>query len=195
MNNLSILPMNFSQFSGWYEELGKLKIFWSKPLNDIKLISTDDEGCLLEIEWIVRKQIKKSVMCIVANLDYALKVVRKIKYADITKLIVVPEDCLRPPRHVDINARSILYFWDVHSKTLESNSKVEIVRLLDWGDATLETFRQIHRRGWGFFMPPRKGDHVVLLAYLENTPVGMAYLNKHNLNRRRLQGFPSHIFQ
>ena len=35
---------------------------------------------------------------------------------------------------------------------------------------------------WGFFTPPRKGDHVIILAYLRGVPVGMAYLDRWNFN-------------
>lgn len=35
---------------------------------------------------------------------------------------------------------------------------------------------------WGFFISPRKGDHIIVLAYLKDLPAGMAYLNKNNFN-------------
>lgn len=45
----------------------------------------------------------------------------------------------------------------------------------------METFKQIHKSSWGFFIPPRNGDHIVILASLNDLPVGMAYLNKTTL--------------
>lgn len=46
----------------------------------------------------------------------------------------------------------------------------------------LNIFKKIRKSSWGFFIPPRENDHIVMLAYLNSTPVGMAYLNKNNLN-------------
>ena len=79
-----------------------------------------------------------------------------------------------------VNARSILYFWDVRSDVLEGNSKVEVITLSNWSDDDLEILRRIHKMSWGFFIPPRRKDHIVVLAYLSGSPVGMAYLNKNN---------------
>lgn len=148
-NNLCILPMEFSQFSDWYKELGKLKVFWAKPLNDVKLISVGDERCLVEIEWIVRKKIKKAIMCIAKSSNKAFETITKTKHANKAKLIMVPEDSILSSSH-DINAKSILYFWDVDSNVLEPNTKVRIAKLRDWADEDIEIFSQIHKRSWGF---------------------------------------------
>ncbi|MDI6905782.1 MAG: hypothetical protein QMD13_09955, partial [Candidatus Bathyarchaeia archaeon] len=131
------------------------------------------------MEWIVRKKIKKAIMCIAKSSNKAFETITKTKHANKAKLIMVPEDSILSSSH-DINAKSILYFWDVDSNVLEPNTKVRIAKLRDWADEDIEIFSQIHKRSWGFFIPPRKDDHVVLLAYLEDTPVGMAYLNKYN---------------
>ncbi|MCR6692891.1 MAG: GNAT family N-acetyltransferase [archaeon YNP-LCB-003-016] len=179
--NLCILPMEFSEFNDWYKELSKLRIFWAKPLNNVNLISTDSEKCLLEIEWIVRRKIKKAIMCISKSPSKAFEVIRKSGYESITKLLMIPEDSILSSSY-NINARSILYFWDVHSKVLEPNNKVRIVKLWNWSNEDLEIFNQIHKKSWGFFIPPRKDDHIIVLAYLKDMPVGMAYLNKHNFN-------------
>ncbi|MGC8935730.1 MAG: GNAT family N-acetyltransferase, partial [Thermoproteota archaeon] len=97
------------------------------------------------------------------------------------KLAVIPED-FSSMLFQFTDAKSVLYFWDVNSKVLEGNSKVKIVNLFEWNEAYLNTFRKIHKESWGFFIPPREDDHVVILAYLGSTPVGMAYFNKNNFN-------------
>lgn len=48
--------MDFRQFVEWYKEMGKLKIFWAKPVKDVRLVSTGDMKWLVEIEWIVGKR-------------------------------------------------------------------------------------------------------------------------------------------
>jgi len=183
LDNLCILPMNFNQFIDWYRELGKLKIFWAKQLNSIKLVSADEEKCLMEIEWAIRKHTERAIMIVAKDSNKASEMLRKSsnRYLDATKLVMIPEvDTLNPP--YEINARSILYFWSRTSNTLEPNSEVRIITLSTWSDDDVETFRQIHKRSWGFFIPPRREDHIVVLAYLNDAPVGMAYFNKNNFN-------------
>lgn len=173
--------MDFVKFDEWYRELGKLKIFWAKPINDLRLASTGDMKWLVEIEWIERKRIKKATMSMAPSYDEAIGMMGKSKYEDTTKLIIVPEDYMLSSS-CNINAKSILYFWDIDSKTIEANRKVKITTLFNWEESDLDVFRQIHKMSWGFFIPPREGDHIVVLAYLKDLPVGMAYLNKNNFN-------------
>jgi hypothetical protein len=181
MSTLSPLPMDLNQFLEWYRELGKLKIFWAKPLHGIKPISIKDEGCLLEVEWFKRNRIEKAVMCIAGALDKAFETVTRAGWAYSTKLILVPEDS-----EVDlagrVDAKSILYFWDVHTKTLEPKEQVRTTVASEWGVEDVKVFREIHRNSWGYFIPPRENDHLVILAWLDEEPVGMAYLNKRNFN-------------
>ena len=183
LDDLCVLPMNLNQFIGWYRELGKLKIFWAKQLNSVKLVSADEEKCLMEIEWAIRKHTERAIMIVAKDSNKASEMLRKSndRYLDATKLVMIPEvDTLNPP--YEINARSILYFWDQASNTLEPNSEVRITTLFTWSDNDVETFKQIHKRSWGFFIPPRKEDHIIVLAHLNDTPVGMAYFNKNNFN-------------
>jgi len=183
LDNLCILPMNFNQFIDWYRELGKLKIFWAKQLNSVKLVSADEEKCLMEIEWAIRKHTEKAIMIVAKDSNKASEMLRKgsNRYLSTIKLVMIPEvDTLNSL--YDINARSILYFWSQTSNTLEPNNEVRITTLFTWSDDDIETFKQIHKKSWGFFIPPRKEDHIVVLAYLNDAPVGMAYFNKNNFN-------------
>jgi GNAT superfamily N-acetyltransferase len=181
MSTLSPLPMNLNQFLEWYRELGKLKIFWAKPLHGIKLLSIEDEGCLLEVEWFKRNRVEKAVMCIARTLDKVFEMVTTVERAYSTNLILVPEDS-----EVDlagmVDAKSILYFWDVYTKTLEPNEQVRTTVASEWDVEDVKVFREIHRNSWGYFIPPRENDHLVILAWLDEEPAGMAYLNKHNFN-------------
>jgi len=182
LDDLCVLPMNFNQFVDWYRELGKLKIFWAKQLNSVKLVSADGEKCLIEIGWAIRRHVERAIMIIAKDSNVDLEMLRKTsnRYMDTTKLVMIPEvDTLTP---YEINARSILYFWSQASDTLEPNSEARIITLSTWSDDDVETFKQVHKKSWGFFIPPRKEDHIVVLAYLNDAPVGMAYLNKNNFN-------------
>jgi len=171
--------MNFDQFVDWYRELGKLKVFWAKLLNNVKLVSADGDKCLIEIKWAIRRRVERAIMIIAKDSNVALEILRNTsnRYMDTTKLVMIPEvDMLNPP--YEVNARSILYFWSQSSVTLEPNSEARIITLSTWSDDDVETFKQIHKKSWGFFIPPRREDHIVVLAYLNNAPVGMAYFNK-----------------
>jgi GNAT superfamily N-acetyltransferase len=78
-----------------------------------------------------------------------------------------------------VDAKSTLYFWDVYTKTLEPNYRVRTTVASEWD---VDDVREIHRNSWGYFIPPRENDHLVILAWLDEEPAGMAYLNKHNFN-------------
>jgi GNAT superfamily N-acetyltransferase len=172
--------MDFNTFRKWYEELGKLKIFWAKPLSELKLVLREDKSCTIKISWLVRKKVQNAVMLITTEPSKVFEKFRN-KYRSSVKLAMVPEDFSSTLFHL-IDARSILYFWDVSSRILEGNSKVKIVKLFEWNESYLKNFREIHKKSWGFFIPPRENDHIVILAYLNSTPVGMAYLDKNNFN-------------
>lgn len=175
--------MNSDQFIRWYSELSKLKIFWAKPLKNIKLVTFNKEKSLVETEWVVRKHAEKAIIVIARNPNEASEMLRRhgARYLSVTKLVMLPEECMLNSSY-GVNARSILYFWDKDSRILEPNNEVRVVALFDWGDVDIEIFKGIHKRSWGFFIPPRKGDHIITLAYLNDAPVGMAYFNKNNFN-------------
>jgi GNAT superfamily N-acetyltransferase len=173
--------MTFEKFVKWYTELGKLKIFWAKPVEKINLLSKEDSIYLVGIKWIVRGKIKETILAITKMVDEAPKAIDSLKsYGSLTKILMVPEET--PINLSLINAKSVLYFWDINARTLEPNKDVRIKTLSKWGENDVGTFGRIHRQSWGFFMPPRIGDHVVLIALLNDSPVGMAYLNIHNFN-------------
>jgi len=174
------LPMDFQTFKKWYKELGKLKIFWAKPLAELKLVSEDDKNCVMEISWLVRRKVQRAAMLLTINPSEVFEKFRS-KYKNSVKLVVIPEDFSSILFRL-IDARSILYFWNVNSKLLEGNNEVKTVKLFEWNEDDLNIFKRIHKSSWGFFIPPRENDHIVILAYLNSIPVGMAYLNKNNFN-------------
>jgi len=169
-----MLFMDFENFAKWYAELSKLKIFWAKPVKSISLLS--GERKIVGVKWVIRGKIRDAVLLITETQnDIDLK-----EYSGSTKILIVPETS--PVDLSLVDARSALYFWDVDSRILEPNEDVEIKAYSEWDKGELEKFKGIHKQSWGFFMPPRRQDHLILLAFLDSFPVGMAYLNVNNFN-------------
>ncbi|RSN70745.1 GNAT family N-acetyltransferase [Candidatus Korarchaeum cryptofilum] len=164
--------MDFGDFAGWYAELGKLKIFWAKPVKSISLLS--EEKKIIGVRWIIRGKIRDAV------LFSEMRGINLEDYRGSTKILIVPETS--PVDLSLVDARSVLYFWDVNSRILEPNEDVEIKAYSEWGEGEMEKFKGIHKLSWGFFVQPRQQDHLILLAFLESSPVGMAYLNVNNFN-------------
>lgn len=173
--------MTFEEFVKWYTELGKLKIFWAKPVENVSLLSKEDGLHLIGIKWIVRSRIEEAVLAIAEMADKVPNAIDSLKaYGSSTEILMVPEETPINLRLMD--ARSALYFWDVNARTQEPNKDVAVKTLTEWSENDVEAFRRIHRESWGFFIPPRRGDHVVLIALLNDSPVGIAYLNNRNFN-------------
>jgi len=173
--------MNFEEFIKWYSELGKLKIFWTKPIESIELLNKENNIYLVNIKWVAKSKIKNAILAITETQDGASKIIELLRqYCDSVKLLMVPEDT---SMNLGLfNAKSLLYLWNVNAKTLEPNRNVGIKTFSEWDENDIETFKNIHKKSWGFFIPPRKRDHIVIVAYLNNFPVGMGYLNIHNFN-------------
>jgi GNAT superfamily N-acetyltransferase len=173
--------MGFQGFAKWYAELGKLRIFWAKPVKSINLLVKEGNLYFVGVEWIVRSKIRDAIICI-AKTQYEIpKIIRLLRdYGDSVKILIISEES--PIDLSLVNARSILYFWNVDVKTLEPNRHTRMKVYSEWGDDELRMFMKIHKESWSFFIPPRQGDHIVLVAFLNDSPVGMTYLNIHNFN-------------
>ncbi len=173
--------MSFKDFTKWYSETGKLKIFWAKVVKSIDLLSKENGSTLINVKWIIKNKIKETAIAIVERQQEISKIIKSFnRHSNITKILIVPENL--PVNLNLVNARSILYFWKINAKTLEPNKNVKVKIYHEWSENELKIFRSIHKKSWGFFVPPRPEDHVVILGYLNNTPVAMAYLNIHNFN-------------
>jgi len=170
-------PDNFAE---WYVELGKLKIFWAKPVKDIHVIDEEGGAVLMDVKWIVRNRTKRAVLATAEKGDVSWVIEKLCRY-DATRILILPEDLAVDLDRVD--ARGILYWWNVFdANTLEPNANVEVRTYRAWGDEELEIFRGIQGQSWGFFIAPRLNDHVVVVGFLDGMPVAMAYLNTHNFN-------------
>ncbi|MCD6463151.1 MAG: GNAT family N-acetyltransferase [Thermotogae bacterium] len=75
-----------------------------------------------------------------------------------------------------------MWFWKLEDAPLKGNMAVEIKIYHKWTEEDLKAFKTVHEKSWGFFMPPRNGDHIVVTGELYGKPVAMAYLNIRNFN-------------
>jgi GNAT superfamily N-acetyltransferase len=173
--------MSFEEFVEWYAELGKLKIFWAKPVESVSLLSKEGSLYLVGVKQVIGNRIKEAILAITGMVDKVPKAIDSLKtYGSLTKILIVPEEA---PINLSLtNARSALYFWNINARTLEPNKDVRTKTFYEWSENDIEMFRRIHEQSWGFFIPPRRGDHAVLTALLNDSPVGIAYLNIHNFN-------------
>jgi len=173
--------MTIENFISWYIELGKLMIFWAKRVKDIWLVDENDGVFTIGVDWLIRRRIRKAVIAIAEEVDKVEEALTILhEYEDLTRILIIPEDY---PLGLDaVDARGILYFWDVNSRILKPNTDVRIEILESWNNGCIKVFEGIHRKSWGFFIPPRPDDHVVLLGYLNDKPVALAYLNVNNFN-------------
>ena len=172
-------------FKKWYSELGKLRIFWAKPIEEIKLIEETNKYWVSRIKWKIRRGHKNAVMLVFRNNPYA-DMLKKINASKQNYILVACGERYRDyvVEHLEtVSAESMLYVWctlDDFGKV--KNVNMEIKRLTWWTSDTEGIFRIIHRESWGFYIPPREKEHIVILASLNSIPVGMAYLNNHNSN-------------
>jgi hypothetical protein len=137
--------MNFEEFIKWYSELSKLKIFWAKPIESIKLLNKESNLYLVSIKWIAKSKIKNAILAITGTQDVASKIIELLrKYCDSVKLLMVPEYTSMNIGLFD--AKSLLYLWNVNVKTLEPNRNVSIKTFSEWDENDIETFKNIHKQ-------------------------------------------------
>jgi len=118
-----------------------------------------------------------------ASRDGATKLLAKHACGERETVILVMEEGWRLPKGFEAEAQSVAYFWDLgRLRLLEPNRDVGVEVLEDWGEAEEREFEAVMRGSWGFYRAPRRGDHLVVLARLGGTAVGLAYLNRRNYN-------------
>jgi len=83
--------LNLDNFAEWYAELGKLKIFWAKPVKDIHVIDGEGRAVFMDVKWIVRNRIKRAVLAIAEKGDVS-GVIEKLCRYNATRILMVPED-------------------------------------------------------------------------------------------------------
>ena len=153
------------EFVEWLGRSSHLKTFWIKPIIRYRWLSP----YILSVDWKSRRS--KGAIYIFSAYS---EIIRKDGY----DTIIIGQDipCL------DYDAESILAYWEIPAiGLLKPNWDVEI-RILDSDEAGGYS-EYIQRRSWGFYIPPC-GFHLVFVAFLNNKPVGSAYLNpvSHNID-------------
>ncbi len=163
-----IPPLTPEEFMEWLKEAGKTKTFWTKPIIDIYLEEMGDR-LSFRVVWVSRGGREARIIISPGQVGIDAE-------SGPTTILILPSDA-PPPRH---DQRSCIYIWRIPARTLEPNEEVKVDRISSWESD--EIFREVQRRSWGFYVPPRMGDHLVLLASLSGRPVGLTYLNVRNFN-------------
>ncbi len=176
---------NWREFEEWYRELGKLRIFWAKPVEVMELAEETKEYWVSRIRWNVRSRSKNACMLVFRGKPEA-GMMREIHACSEGYGLIVLDEYYRDYLVEQLrtaSAESILYVWGSSERVKEiKNVSVDVRCLVGWSEDEEQVFRNIHKESWGFYIPPREGEHMVVLALFNNTPAGMAYLNTRNAN-------------
>lgn len=184
MERCGPLPMEVGEFLNWYRAAGPLKVFWLKPVERVEVVESSAELLALRVRWRIRRRKGRDAMIIASwRLEDPYSLLGRLGVelgGDWRLILVLPEGAGRPQ---GVDAEGILYFWDLSRlKLLEPCWEVEVGVYEELGREVLEALKAVHKASWGFHVPPRLGDHVVLVAWAEDRPVGCAYLNRWNYN-------------
>ncbi len=162
-------PFTPNEFIDWLREAGKTRTFWTKPIAEISFEKLGNMH-LFRIGWLSRGKIEYTQMIIAPQLE-------KHHWTGRSESILILPKGSEPPEY---DQHSCVYLWELPSRTLEPNTDVKVEKYETWSSQSV--FREIQRRSWGFYVLPRKGDHLVLVAILSGRPVGLTYLNVKNFN-------------
>ena len=173
-----LFPFKRKEFINWYSELGKLKIFWAKPVKGAEWIN-DKEKRLLRIVWRIRNKEQAGVILFLKEWDKKSFNTFLNEFRGNVRIVWTLDNI--PDEYV--HAKSYVWFWKVENMPLRIGNRYVYIKLYPtWTDNDLEAFRTVHKESWGFFIPPREGEHMVITANFDEKPVGMAYVNLRNFN-------------
>ena len=153
-------------------------------MGELSLAEKSTDGCVYSVVWIAwGKPRWRARILLPASRDSAARLLAGCARGERETAILVAKEGWRLPEGFEAEAQSVVYFWDLSRlRLLEPNGDVEVEVLKDWGEAEEREFEAVMRRSWGFYRAPRRGDHLVVLARLEGTAVGLTYLNRRNYN-------------
>ena len=151
------------EFVKWLRRSSHLRTFWIKPIIGYRWLGP----YVLSVDWKSRRS-RGAIYIFSARLE----IIRKDRYDTI--IIRQNYPCF------DYDAESILAYWEIPaSGLLEPNWDAEI-RILK-SDEAGEYSEYVQRKSWGFYIPP-SDFHLVFIAFLDDKPVGSAYLNPNSHN-------------
>ncbi len=168
MSNKSLLGFrSLLDFLEWYKEVCNTRIFWAKPLNEVK-VEKKDGYVVLRIIRMYKRRKTLAYLILTPNLEGV-----ELPDGDPIYVLMLSEEmrCRR---------RSSVFLYSVDTETLEPNRDVSIT-VVRGREAHIEELRNIQKRSWGFFIPPFD-YHFVLIASFNRIPIGSAYLNPKNGN-------------
>lgn len=140
---------------------------------------------MLRVEWLVRGKPREGLLVALRDPSQLTSLLEEplLSHYELIHLLVDEEVPLPLPPYCAVNAHSILYFWHLDQlHLLEPNRQVDVELHEDWNSSVEEQLRRVQKQSWGFYISPRAGDHLVLLAKLNGEVVGSAYFNVNNAN-------------
>ncbi|PLJ77418.1 GNAT family N-acetyltransferase [Infirmifilum sp. SLHALR2] len=171
---------SFEEFVEWYRELGKLRVFWAKNAASISLVGLSVEAAVVSVKWLVRRRVVDASLVVCSSPAPTDLPALLSRVGGSAVILVVPKGTPFDASLVD--AKSVLYFWGPNAEVLEPNREVEVRVYREWSSEDMAAFERVQKQSWGFFVPPRPGDHRVVAGFLGGEPVALAYLNARNFN-------------
>jgi len=160
-------------FAEWLSSIGYLGVFWAKRIASMKIVGYDPP--VLLVRWLRSRRWKAAYIYLCLNeLDYCLEDAQERFGEDVGVLVVTRYEL--PPRLYD--RWSKVFIYNTYDGFLQPNGKVvvEVYHPDDIDNELLRMVEAVQRRSWGFYVSPPK-DSYVILALLDNYPVGSAYYN------------------
>ena len=188
---------DLKRYENWKREMGILKTFWCGLEERLKLIGVVEDNKIIGVARILKIYDKWRRYSVNVRGDIQDIYLSKIRLNVLKYLL---EKSIEIFRSYGLNiytisewkkpywrllrrlgyspyARSIIIGWNTSTNiSLKENRDVEI-KYASKND--LRDLRSIQRNSWRYFIPPDFDREDVLIAYLDNVPVGSAYLNKY----------------
>jgi len=134
MRLLNLLPLREDEFIKWYHELGKLKIFWAKPVLKTEWLQKS-EKYLLRIIWKVRNKEKEAMILSLKEWrwDGSLQEILS-KFRNMGKIVLTLNEI--PVEYT--RAKPYVWFWKLEDAPLKGNMAVEIKIYHKWTEEDLK---------------------------------------------------------
>ncbi len=192
-----------ADYEAWHREMALLRIFWASGGERLRLVGVHENGHLvaaarlLRVPFYERKawgskddargEIQDLALLrpdpqVLAHLIRGAEKV--FQESDLSTFGVSAWNPQHWPLLEEIGlkpyGRSIVLGWDVTRRLPKAGNPAVRVRTASPHQRAL--LRRIQRASWGFFIPPDFHRHEVLIAWLDEQPVGSAYLNRNTGN-------------
>jgi len=172
-------------FIWWLRGAQWLRAFWAKLMGEAEILYKGEHGFIVWVEWPRARRSSGGLFVYSSEengLYNLLSMASKWKSSLNGDIIVIAKEGLTL-KQLCIDAESIFYIWNIpEARPLEPNFDVDIKVFPETAKEVEKAIKQVMKRSWGFVIMPRRDLHLVISAWLNGEPVGIAYLNKLNFN-------------